>query len=50
VVAVVQKGYDSESLEPYAGRLSVEILKNGEVVKSGSTSAEFGVVTVSYAC
>ena len=42
VSAVFQKGDDSSET------LTVEILKNGEVVKSESTNAAYGVVSISY--
>ncbi len=50
VVAVIQKGFDDTTFEAYSGTLTVSILDNGEVVESGSTSADFGVVSVSYSC
>jgi hypothetical protein len=50
VVAVMQKGYDNTTLVPYPGTMTVDILKNGQAVKSGSTSADYGAVSVSYSC
>ena len=44
VSAVFQKEDDSDRT------LTVEILKDGKVVESESTSASYGVVTVSYTC
>ena len=50
VVAVIQKGFDETTLEPFPGTLTVDILRDGEVLETGSTSADFGVVTVSFSC
>ena len=50
VVAVVQKGFDEVNLEPYPGTLTVEIFKDGTVVKTGSTSADYGALSVMYSC
>jgi hypothetical protein len=50
VVAVIQKGFDDITLEPFPGTLTVDILRSGEVVETSSTSADFGVVSVSFSC
>jgi len=43
ISATIQKEYGLKD-EP----LTVQILKNGEIVKSGTTKAEYGVVSISY--
>ena len=43
VSATIQKEYGLKD-EP----LTVQILKNGEIVKSGTTKAKYGVVSISY--
>ncbi len=50
VTAVIQKGFDETTLEPFPGTLTVDILRDGVVVETGSTSADFGVVSVSFSC
>ena len=48
VVAVIQKGFDENG--PFPGTLTVDILRDGDIVETGSTSADFGVVSVSFSC
>ncbi len=50
ISAIVAKSIDPGTGQFYPGTLTVNILKNGASVRTGSTSATLGLVSLSYSC